>query len=158
MDGSYLWSFRPSSADELFVYSPVVGSDGTVYVHAWGPGTNRLYALNPATGVAKWANVLRAQTNNVLDPPPLMWCKGTMALAADGEIYVGDLDGTVYSFAPDRSTNWTYAPNGVSDYYLHSLLIGPDGTLFLGDGGGGGTALTGPLPARLCSLAGIPEK
>ena len=145
-NGSYLWTFRPSHPDEMFAYSPVVGGDGTVYVHTWSPGTNRLYALNPATGVARWTNVLRA-TTLVVGEAPRVWSKGTLALAADGEIYVGDIDNTVYSFAPNGSRNWTYVPGGGVYYaFLNSLLIAPDGTLFVGDGESGGSALTGPAP------------
>jgi hypothetical protein len=72
-----------------------------------------------------------------------MWCKGTLALAADGEIYVGDIDNTVYSVGPDGSRNWAYvAPGGVNLTYLNSLLIAPDGTLFVGGAG----LFTGPAP------------
>jgi outer membrane protein assembly factor BamB len=146
-DGSYLWTFRPGRTDEVFMFSPVVGGDGTVFAHSWSPGTNRLYALNPSNGVPKWTSVLRA-TNHLTDLPSL-WYRGTLALAADGEIYVADTDAKIYSFAPNGSTNWTYVNPDfglVDNAFYSSLLICPDGTLFVGSAGIENICLSGPAP------------
>ncbi|NCO27754.1 MAG: PQQ-like beta-propeller repeat protein, partial [Caldiserica bacterium] len=66
--------------------SPVVSSDGTLYVGVWG---NYLYALNP-NGTLKWRfeGLKQEKGVTVLSSP---------AIAEDGTIYIGMWDDYLYA-------------------------------------------------------------
>ena len=140
--GNYLWTFQSPRSDENFLNSPAVSGDGTVYIESWTPSTNRLFAFNPTNGVVKWSITLKAVPLD-LGEKFLPFSYGTVAVAADGEIYVTDTYGMVFSLAPDGSTNWTYKLESYSfNGPPRSPIIGPDGTLSLG------TFLTGCTPLQ----------
>ena len=118
------WTYKNSSRGE-FTYSPVIGSDGTIYVEFIGFNTNnQLLALDPNTGNLKWKNKIGAG----LAKSGVNFKRGSLAVAADGEIYLADSDGLLYSFAPDGQTNWVYA---TGEQALGSPLIGPDGVVYV---------------------------
>ena len=56
------------------MYSPAIGSDGTVYV---GSDDKKLYAINPKSGVKLW----EFKTGDGVNPSP--------AIGSDGTVYVG---------------------------------------------------------------------
>jgi hypothetical protein len=79
--------------------------------------------LNGADGTTNWtANLSPSAANRNATP------QGAIALASDGEIYVVDDDGTVYSFCPNGALNWSYA---TGDLVLTAPVIGADGTIYV---------------------------
>jgi hypothetical protein len=54
--------------------------------------------------------------------------RSSVAIAANGEIYVSANSGILYSFSPDGRTNWTYQMDEPS---IGDPLIGPDGTVYI---------------------------
>jgi outer membrane protein assembly factor BamB len=93
--------------------SPVVGSDGTIYVGSWN---DKLYAINP-DGTCKWSKEMYGSVETA------------PALDSSGVIYVGDRDGVVYAIYPNGTVKW-------SNYYVveayTSPTIGTDGTIYIG--------------------------
>jgi len=120
-DGAFKWIYTGTS-DQVWEQTSEIGSDGTIYVEAWGD-TNKLYAFNP-DGSVKWTFRMGAYIGgrNVL------FKVSSCALATDGEIYVSDIDGMVYSLAPNGTTNWSYQTAGTG---LLPPVIGPDGTVYV---------------------------
>ncbi len=116
--GTYRWVFDAGSSYE-FSRSPVVASDGTLYIQQLNSYVNRLFAFG-TNGAPQWTNVLSGLALGLADGPN--------AVASDGELYAVGNDGIVYSFSPDGTTNWTYETGG--DLLLAPLL-GPDGTLYV---------------------------
>jgi outer membrane protein assembly factor BamB len=113
------------SVSEGFAYSPVIASDGTVYVESVNSaGTNRLFAFNPATGIPIWSIPVGTGMGN----HGYIYKSGSLAVAADGEIYVADGDGSLTSVAPNGNINWSYQ---TGDLALGSPLIGSDGTIYV---------------------------
>jgi outer membrane protein assembly factor BamB len=118
---------------EVFGYSPVIGGDGTVYVETSGlfSETNRLFAFNPTNGIIKWS----VPAGSGLEYYGNQWKSGSLAVAADGEIYVANSDGSLWSFDPKGNVNWLYQTDNYNA--LGSPLIGPDGTIYVcGQNGG----------------------
>ncbi len=110
-DGTLKWKTNIGNTQ----ISPVIGSDGTVYIL-----TDRgvLNALNPANGSIKWSVNLG---NNAIYSTP--------AVGSDGWIYVGITGGTLFAISPDGSIKWTITTGGdISS----SVLITPDGLLCFG--------------------------
>ncbi len=62
-----------------------IASDGTVYVAGQNGKLHHLYALDPQTGHVKWQADVGAGANRAA------------AIGADGTIYVGSWEGTVYA-------------------------------------------------------------
>jgi outer membrane protein assembly factor BamB len=135
----YKWVYTSSytNADgsglECFCWAPVIGSDGTIYVETMGidPGNSRLYAFDPKTGVPKWINTVGGPSDAY---PEYQYKRGSLAVAADGEIYLADLGGTFYSFCPNGGTNYAYQPTDQHGDHLTGLnspLVGPDGTIYV---------------------------
>ena len=69
----FLWEFETGG----YVYSPAIGSDGTVYV---GSLDDKLYAINPKSGVKLW----EFETGDIVESSP--------AIGSDGTVYVGSWD------------------------------------------------------------------
>ena len=91
-----------------------------------------------------WTNTLGVTSGESLQFTPV-----SIAIAADGEIYVIDGAGTVYSFCPDGTTNWTYQTDTSE---LNAPLIGPDGTVYVQDCMGSSIyAFAGPAPVACSS-------
>ena len=74
-----LWEFETGGGVPS---SPAIGSDGTVYV---GSRDNKLYAINPKSGVKLWEFEMG---NYVLSSP---------AIGSDGTVYVGSVDKKLYA-------------------------------------------------------------
>jgi outer membrane protein assembly factor BamB len=111
-DGSLRWQF--TGASDWFTGTPAVGPDGTIYIGSWD---GRLYAINPATGTARWSYTT------------LGFIASSPAVAADGTIYVGSADRSLHAINPDGSAKWTYL---VSDWVDSSPAIAGDGTIYFG--------------------------
>ena len=92
--------------------SPVIGTDGTVYV---GTQNNQLVAIQPTTGIQNWAFT----AGGIIQATP--------AVSANGTIYAGALDNNLYAVNPDGTLFWTFATGGA----IHaSPAIGNDGTIY----------------------------
>lgn len=123
-DGTKKWNYL---VNENFSKHPVVASDGTIYVTS----SNHLYAFN-SIGSIKWNY---SPSNGFLESPP--------SVAKDGTIYVGgsiDADngyqGILYAIDPLGNLKWSF--NTVYDV-TSGAVIGADGTIYFGDGGGADT-------------------
>lgn len=109
-DGRTVWTFGTSGNE---VTSPVVGSDGTVYV---GSDDGYLYAISDS-GVEKW----RFATNGKISSCP--------TLGDAGEIYLGSADGNLYCLNASGNLTWSYAL-GVP--VSASPVLAADGTIYVG--------------------------
>jgi hypothetical protein len=79
-DGKERWRFHPDTADEYFIASPTLGSDGTIYLLSAATERGRIYALSP-DGAKKWSYVLAH--NGYMDPPMRFGSDGSL-LKAEG--------------------------------------------------------------------------
>ncbi len=118
LSGGSLWAFQTGNG---IFSSPVVGSDGTVYV---GSADNTFYAINP-DGTLKW----KFQTGSIIDSSALLDNKG--------RVYFGSGDGNLYALnAGTGQTVWTFQADSpsVNNAYINwfegNVAIGPDGTLY----------------------------
>ncbi len=144
--------------------SPVVGSDGTIYIgsydnnlYAVKPGgtlkwafntTGSIYASSPALGadgtiyVGSWDDNLYAITDNgtfgsqkwLFHTNKSVW--SSPAVATDGTIYVASFDGNLYAINPaNGQPNWT---SRIGSGYANqsSPAIGADGSIYLGSNDG----------------------
>lgn len=102
--------------------SPVIASDGTVYIATLGPPWQgklpKLNAFNP-DGSVKWTALIGENGHSV------------PAIGPDGDVYIGSKDG-VHAFNKDGIPLWEFiAPS--SWYYgfrYSSPIIGADGTIY----------------------------
>lgn len=111
-DGSLRWQF--AGASDWFTGTPAVGADGTIYIGSWD---GRLYAIDPATGTARWFYTT------------LGFIASSPAVAPDGTIYVGSGDRALHAINPNGSVKWTYL---VADWIDSSPAIAGDGTVYFG--------------------------
>jgi outer membrane protein assembly factor BamB len=104
--------------------SPVIGSDGTVYVGS----TNGLSAVQTtADGLA--AKILWNFPAGIVDQTP--------ALGSDGTIYFGVKSGlsrAIYAVAPDGTLRWQYGPVPSASPYGGFPTVGADGIVYVGFG------------------------
>lgn len=132
--GSLVW-FYTDGGDVPARGSPVVASDGTVYVVMERLTTTQfgtreeLHAVKP-DGTLKWKVEISSAYSQIGAVTP--------ALAADGTIYVaGNRDFQAYN--PDGTRKWIVygSPSGTSVWY-GTPAVAPDGTVYavLWDGGG----------------------
>ena len=95
--------------------SPVIGSDGTVYI---GSHDNKLYALSGKSGVKLW----EFETGDRVS--------SSSAIGPDGTVYVGSFDKKLYALSGKTGAKlWEFATGGS---VLSSPAIGPDGTVYVG--------------------------
>jgi outer membrane protein assembly factor BamB len=125
---NYKWIYtNNNNTYPCFSLTPSISADGTVYAELYGYGlsiNDQLLAFNPNTGIPNWTNNLGTTSYYGYN-----WKSGSLAVASDGEIYLADVDGKIYSFSPNGTTNWTYQTGSQA---LNSPLIGPDGTIYVG--------------------------
>jgi outer membrane protein assembly factor BamB len=121
--GQIKWSFPTGNAIDG---SPVIGTDGTIYV---GSQDTKFYALNGATGALKW----------VFPTGDQVFC--SPALGADGTVYMGSADRKIYALdGATGAKKWEF----LTGQSVHSSpAIGPDGTLYIGSLDGKVYALEG---------------
>ena len=163
-DGSKKWEFL--TGHEIHS-SPAIGEDGTIYVSSYD---NKLYALNP-DGTQKWATLGAASdASPVLGPEGTIyltrgrnlyaftasgsqkWTFATggkvvcsPAVAADGTVCFGSLDGKFYALNPDGTKRWDFVSGGFG-FGESSPAIGPDGVVYVGSYDGFLYALNGSAP------------
>lgn len=137
-DGTFKWRFGGHSDSGDIVLrpevSPMVGSDGAIYVAASIP-FEQVYAVT-TEGQPKWNYVL----DSLGDFPSVVTT--SMALGSEGAIYFGAnacgayFDGVnyynvgyLYALYPDGTLKWKYELG--SDVYTPPV-VGPDGTIYIG--------------------------
>lgn len=97
-DGNMKWFFgrtrvsQFSSGGILYMNSPAIGLDGTLYLGLWD---STFYALNPMDGSVKW----QYRTNERFSANPV--------IDGNGLIYVGA--DTIYCFDPSGAVKWRYS-------------------------------------------------
>jgi outer membrane protein assembly factor BamB len=114
-NGKLKWSYTTGGNVES---SPVIGSDGTIYVGSWD---HKLYAINPV-GTIKWSFITGDTVSS------------TSAIGSDGTIYFGSNDGKLYAVGPDGTEKWRFSTDSGMDH--SSPVIGNDGTIYVGTGTG----------------------
>ena len=122
-DGGLLWSY--TTTGNMISSSPAIGQDGTIYVCAsqvtsrgWLGGA--LYAITPQGGL-KWSYTTDTGGNEDGDV-------FSIAIGADGTIYVGSLDSNIYAFSSAGGLKWHYTVSGGIDT---DPAIGADGTIYV---------------------------
>jgi len=103
------WSFETGGE----IFSPAIGSDGTIYV---GSADKYFYAIN-SNSTLKW----RFKTGDRVESSP--------AIGSDGTIYVGSADKYFYAISPNGTMKWKL---GIGDGAGSSPAIGSDGTIYVG--------------------------
>jgi outer membrane protein assembly factor BamB len=73
--------------------------------------------VGPATANTRWTFTLDD------------WMLSSPSIGADGTIYVGSLDGTLYAVNPDGTEQWRYSAGG---WIYSTPAVGPDGTIYFG--------------------------
>ncbi len=121
-DGTVKWTFDAPNQDR-FSTTPVIGSDGTIYVGVFEHWITNLYAINP-DGTLKWS----ALTGDEVTAPP--------SIGSDGTIYVASYSRFLEAFRPDGSLIWQFemGDSGWPEYNQSAPAIGPDGVIYLGGG------------------------
>lgn len=124
-EGQQQWRFSVNGF--ITLSSPVLSPDGTtVYVGVETATGGRIIAASTRDGGSRWGlqgRVLREP----IDSSP--------AVAADGTIYVGGVDGKLYALRPaDGASIWELALGG---FITSSPAVSSDGTIYVGTGDGG---------------------
>nr|WP_319373494.1 PQQ-binding-like beta-propeller repeat protein [uncultured Methanobacterium sp.] len=109
-----LWTYTTTGGSTSYYGSPVIGSDGTIYI---GSYDGNLYALN-SDGTHKWNYTTGGSIY------------GSLTIGADGTIYIGTSGGKFYAINPNGTSKWNYTTPG-NDIY-GSAAIGADGTIYVG--------------------------
>ena len=102
--------------------SPVIGTDGTLYISSTDSTTGYLYALSP-DGDVKW----------VYSTGPIYG--SSAAIGPDGTIYISDYNATLYAINPNGVSKWSYTIIFGGAKKLNTCYntpsIGPDGTIYI---------------------------
>lgn len=109
-DGKLIWI----SKDTL--YSPVIGSDGTIYANHYFS----LYAISPADGSTLW----EYETDGGVTTP---------ALGSDGTVYFCSAGKYLYALDPDGTLKWRVEPQAISSGLPDPPSVGADGTIYVGE-------------------------
>ena len=119
-EGELQWPFSVNGY--ITLSSPVLSPDGEVVYVGVETGTGgRVIAASTRDGQLLWKPNGRVLTEAVDSSP---------AVAADGTIYIGGVDGKLYSLRPaDGKSNWEVPLLG---FISSSPAIGADGTIYVG--------------------------
>tara|TARA_Y100000588_G_scaffold235893_1_gene249572 strand:- start:322 stop:1560 length:1239 start_codon:yes stop_codon:yes gene_type:complete len=119
--GQKKWAFVTHGASEFgasdssgFCASPVIGSDGIVYVSA---SDSIMYALDGQTGQKKWTFAAK------------QWVSKTAAVGSDGTVYYGTEDYSVYALNGKTGAKLWEFPTG--SIIQTSPALSLNGTLFI---------------------------
>ena len=97
----------------------VLGADGTIYIGASYEYTAGLVeAFNP-DGSVKWSIAPTGNGDSFTSP----------AVGADGTLYLGGTDGSLWAINPDGTPQWAFATGGA---VYSSPALGADGTIYFG--------------------------
>lgn len=111
------WVF---STNSVVRGSPVIGSDGTVYV---GNYDCKLYALDGNTGAQKWAFL----TGTGID---LIY--GSPAVGTDGTVYIGNWNNKFFAInATTGAQKWVFSTSNANAHF-RTPAIGSNGTVYIG--------------------------
>lgn len=117
-DGELLWHYEMSM---LEIFSPVIGTDGTIYVgtrdgnEAVHPA---FFALNP-DGTLKWSFSSYGGA-----APPIV--------GSDGTIYWPTMKNRLLAFSEEGELKWIFVLPGRAEWSSEAPALSPDGTLFMG--------------------------
>jgi len=119
-DGTLKWRAL-GKFDEMMRNSPVIGSDGTVYMVSHNVP---LTAFNPADGSVKWSCELGINDH----------CFASPSIGPDGTIYVPTSPGILYAVSDQGSIKWTFVLStaGFSGLFRSSPTIDKDGVIYFG--------------------------
>jgi len=134
-DGTLKWRY---STGEIYGSTPAIATDGTIYIGSYS--RSQIYALNP-DGTLKWTY----NTGAIF---------GSMALGADGTIYIGSGDNKIYAINSDGTLKWTYT-TGKRIY--GSPAISADGTLYIGSSDGKLYAFKDVAPVANFTATSVPN-
>ena len=115
------WEYDPVGGSGFKYSTPVIGSDGTIYI---GTVDWRFYAFNP-DGTAKW---IYNDAGAYVTGGPIY---GSAAIGSDGTIYFGTMSGEtkLYALNSDGTLKWgSPTIGGITG----SPAIGSDGTVYAG--------------------------
>ena len=132
-DGTIKWFNADYNVAHLY-------ADGTIYASLATSVVNGWFAINP-DGTQKWFY-------------PCEYCLPE-AIATDGTIYSGSLDGGLHAINPDGSLKWDLQFQGWSGGRLRPPAIGADGTIYVANRDGvssinpDGTLKWGPILPEL---------
>lgn len=128
-NGTEKWEFVLGGRMGGVLYSPAIGTDGTIYMISGGAkmpnatGGDKFWAIYP-NGTAKWS----------FDTDEAMY--SSAAIADDGTIYFGCADGNFYALTPEGEEKWRFntGPDAVKRDSIFDAVpsIGPDGTIYIG--------------------------
>lgn len=117
-NGTLQWKYNMGNYN--YGSSPVIGSDGTIYIQNTDGTNGTLYAITPK-GVVKWTY----NTGTIY---------GSSAAVSSDTVYIEDSDGNLYAVDLNGSLKWKYTSHGRNMYgaiYYASPSIGPDGTVYI---------------------------
>ena len=109
-DGQIRWKVQ---TDDDFIYAPVLGADGSIYVSA---GIS-VYAFGP-DGALRWKNTMDSKWN---------WASRPM-IGPDGTLYVCAA-GQLRAIAPDGHTKWELRPANAA--VCGPIFVGADGAVYV---------------------------
>jgi outer membrane protein assembly factor BamB len=138
-DGSLRWVLNLTNLGDggnpQIECTPAIGSNGVIYTGTGGSGYSsggNLYAVN-TNGTTNWVFTAPAQAT---------W--SSPAIAADGTVYVGSVDGMMYAVT-NGALAWSFpVPSGYE--IISSPVIAPDGSVIFGSEDGNLYCLWGKAP------------
>lgn len=110
-DGTLKWSCLTGGAIR---YGASMSPDGSIIYATAADG--RAYAINAANGAIIWKSEAISAVYNC-------------AVGDDGSVFVGSMNGKLYSFSADGSQNWTFQMQSKATC---APAIAPDGTIYIG--------------------------
>lgn len=122
VDGIVKWTFETGGGVES---SPVIGSDGTIYV---GSHDGYLYALNP-DGTVRWkfkAGNLAYEEDGEVSKSIL----ATPALAKDGTIYISGSFNYLFALTPEGKEKWRFFVKWDPAFW-NGPTVGEDGVIYV---------------------------
>jgi hypothetical protein len=90
-----------------------------------------LFSIDPIAGDILWTNCIYTPSAAPTGMDSGQEGTGSAAIDAEGNIYVGSMDGNLYSFAPNGATNWIQ-PAGMAAGVFATPAIGSNGIIYVG--------------------------
>lgn len=146
--GTLKWrTFIGGTGDEFFGggsdASPAIGPDGTIYITSTsnGIGTNNLlFAIDPLNGSINWSNNIFTNDPLAASIGPNFEIMSSPSIGADGTIYAGSEDGSLYAVSPSGTTRWS---TNLGAIVYSSPAVAVDGTVYAGTDDPLGNGFTG---------------